>query len=330
MPLRNILVNYSTLNTLLEECLQSPTRLDPDIKARIIGVKWQMSTFNLLFGLKLCERILKMTDNLSRTLQKNALSAAEAQHIASLTVATLSTMRTDEAFQAFYDLVERLRSSAGVEQPSLPRKRKVPRRIDDGACSNYFSETVEEHYRLQYFEAVDLAVTSIKDRFDQPGYAMYRNLEELILKGAAGGDLSEPLREASGVYHELDVSQLKLQLSNLATYFREKNITASLEECVKYLQSLSPAAMTFFSEVCTVVRLILVMPATNAASERSFSTMRRIKSYLRSTMRQPRLNHVMVLNIYQEQLDELDLTAIANEFVSCCEHRLRYFGKFTS
>ena len=62
-------------------------------------------------------------------------------------------------------------------------------------------------------------MTSIKDRFNQPGYAMYRNLEELILKRAAGGDISEPLREASGVYHELDVSQLKLQLSNLATYF---------------------------------------------------------------------------------------------------------------
>jgi len=34
-----------------------------------------------------------------------------------------------------------------------------------------------------------------------------------------------------------------------------------------------------------VVQLILVMPATNAVSERSFSTMRRIKVYLRSTMR---------------------------------------------
>ena len=88
--------------------------------------------------------------------------------------------------------------------------------------------------------------------------------------------------------------------------------------------------MTFFSEMCTVVRLILVMPGTNAASEGCFSTMRCIKSYLRSTMGQPRLNHVMVLNIYQEQVDELDFIAIANEFVSCCEHRLRYFGKFTS
>ena len=38
-------------------------------------------------------------------------------------------------------------------------------------------ETVKEHYRLQYFGAVELAKTSIKDRFDQSGYVVYRNLE---------------------------------------------------------------------------------------------------------------------------------------------------------
>ena len=38
--------------------------------------------------------------------------------------------------------------------------------------------------------------------------------------------------------------------------------------------------------------------------------MRRIKSYLRSTMLQPRLNYLMIL-----KLDDVDLSSIANEFV---------------
>ena len=117
-------------------------------------------------------------------------------------------------------------------------------------------------------------MASIKDRFDQPGYAVYRNLEELLLKGAAGSELSKQLGEVSAVYHELDVSQLALQPSNLATYFRENSITPSLEECLKYLRSLSPAAKTFYNEVCTVAKLILVMPASNAVSERASSVMR--------------------------------------------------------
>lgn len=70
------------------------------------------------------------------------------------------------------------------------------------------------------------------------------------------------------------------------------------------------------------------MPATNAVSEWLFSAKRRLKSYLRNTMGQARLNHLMVLNIFKERLDDLDLNAIANESVWGSEHRLRVFGNF--
>ena len=45
-------------------------------------------------------------------------------------------------------------------------------------------------------------------------------------------------------------------------------------------------------------------------------------------MGQGRLNYLMVLNIYKEDLDNLDLTIIANQFVQGSEHRLQIFGKF--
>ena len=67
------------------------------------------------------------------------------------------------------------------------------------------------------------------------------------------------------------------------------------------------------------------MPATNAASKRSFSAM---KSYLRSTMGRAQLNHLMTLNIYKNEV-KLDLNVVANEFVSGNEHRMRFFGNFT-
>ena len=79
----------------------------------------------------------------------------------------------------------------------------------------------------------------------------------------------------------------------------------------------------------TNIFLLLVMPATNATSERLFWVLRRLKSYLQSTTSRPRLNHVMVLSIYKELLDELDLYAVANEFVGSSEYRLRLFGTFT-
>ena len=66
-------------------------------------------------------------------------------------------------------------------------KRKVTKYLDDGSAdSSFFSETVEDWYQVAYFEVLDLVIEAIKDRFDQPGCAIYRNLEELLVKGAAG------------------------------------------------------------------------------------------------------------------------------------------------
>ena len=63
--IESILMNYNSLNVLWEECLK--TNLQPNVKGRIIGIQAQMQQFSLLFGLKMCEHVLKITDSLSNT-----------------------------------------------------------------------------------------------------------------------------------------------------------------------------------------------------------------------------------------------------------------------
>ncbi len=320
----SILANYNILAQLWEECLE--LKLDPDIKGRIIGVSTQMSKYSLIFGLKLCERILKITDNLSITLQKQSLSASQAQHVAQLSVETLKRMRTSESFDSFYQLVEALRVKFIADPAVLPRKRRAPKRIEIGEGESYFTDDVKAYYRIQYYEVLDLAVSAISDRFDQPGYITYSNLESLLIKAVNQEDYSKELESVMDFYEgDFSKPDLETQLEILKSKF---STTASLREIITYLQSLSNDQHTFFNQVCQIVRLIIVMPATNAASERSFSTMRRIKSYLRSTTGQVRLNNLMILNIYKEALDELDLRVVANDFVAGNEHRSSLFGIF--
>ena len=56
-----------------------------------------------------------------------------------------------------------------------------------------------------------------------------------------------------------------------------------------------------------LVKLILVMPATKAVSERLFSYLKRIKTYLLSTTTNNRLIHLLILYIHklQQQTDSL-------------------------
>ena len=66
---------------------------ESDVKARINGVSSAMKTFDFLFGLMLAERILKHTDNLSRTLQATSMSAVEARLRALLSLRRYGLMR---------------------------------------------------------------------------------------------------------------------------------------------------------------------------------------------------------------------------------------------
>ena len=50
-----------------------------------------------------------------------------------------------------------------------------------------------------------------------------------------------------------------------------------------------------FSEVSKLLKIVLVTPISTADSERSFSTMKRIKTYFRNTMLQDRLNSLACL-----------------------------------
>ena len=103
-----------------------------------------------------------MTDNLSRPLRNSSLSGAEAEQLASLSVATLQGMRTGEAWTVFYGSVESLHQKLGVSGAVLPRKQKVPKRYSDGS-EGFHSETPQDMYRVAYFEAIDLSIAAIKD-----------------------------------------------------------------------------------------------------------------------------------------------------------------------
>ncbi len=119
------------------------------------------------------------------------------------------------------------------------------------------------------------------------------------------------------------------ELCGASVSVRRPDATVTLKDIKNFNISLGEAK-SLVSEVSKLVKLILVLPATNATSERSFSALRRVKTYyLRGTMKQSRLNHLMLLHVHKDLSDGLDIISCANEFVSVNEHRFNIFGKFT-
>ena len=149
-----------------------------------------------------------------------------------------------------------------------------PHHLDDG-CVPTFPDSVEEHYRSIYFEVLDLIVSCIEDRFNQAGYKTFRNVQELLLKAAAGEPYDDELRSVLSFYgSDFDALLLPTQLEIFSQDFQADG-KVTVREIVRYFQKCSDAQLQLQSQVSKLVRLLLVMPATNAGSERCFSALRK-------------------------------------------------------
>lgn len=211
-----------------------------------------------------------------------------------------------------------------------PRKRKVPARFEDGDAEAEFVSTVESHYRQIYYAAIDHMTCAITDRYDSQDFHTYLQSEQLLLKCVKGSTYETEFQTVTNFYgddfHPKDLnSQLQALSANFESEKEKEDVT--LSDIVKYFESTS--IRNWLSEVSKLLQLVLIMPATNATSERSFSSLRRIKTYLRSTMTQNRLNNLMTLHVHRDYVDKLELQDIASEFIKRGQ-RITIFGKFES
>ena len=110
--------------------------------------------------------------------------------------------------------------------------------------------------------------------------------------------------------------------------FRHTTGMASVREAKLAYQQMSTECRALFPQVQTLLKLLLVCPVTTCECEKSFSALRRLKTWLRNSMSQQRLNHTLVGNVHRNLLDEVDVPALAKEFAEKTEIRRRIFGSF--
>ena len=110
---------------------------------------------------------------------------------------------------------------------------------------------------------------------------MYSRCEEVLLKAAKGEDYEDELAQVCEFYgSDFDAFTLSTQLQTLSAQFCVSTSRDSLllADIVAFFRGLTTAECALMSQVATLLKLVLVMPATNAVSERSFSAMGRIKN----------------------------------------------------
>jgi len=174
-----------------------------------------------------------------------------------------------------------------------------------------------------YWRCQDTAVRSLRccHGLSKYGLSKYLLFECVLLNGQITGTDADGLDS----YPELDIARLAVELAMFKSQFSYQ----TLHEAKARLQAMTPEVRTVFSEVEQLVRLMLLCPVSSCEAERSFSCLRRLKTWLRSTMTQQRLNFIIVCHVNQEVLDSLPISAIAAEFAGRSDIRRSVFGNGT-
>ena len=297
------------------DCLEATASSHSHVSARAMGLRTQLDCGNTLLGLKIAYQVFGVIEQFNRSLQSTSQSVAGMLAAVSETIDNLVALREDKVFDELLAETTAVQTALNMKPVSVPRQRKTPKCLS-GVAIDRVATTVSEHYRPMFYSLIDTAVVQLKERFNSVGLIKYDSIEDVLLSGIVNEELLEP-------FVELNVSDLKLKLQ----HFRRKRPVKSVRETIQIMQEMANEVRGEYAEVEKLVRLLLVNPASSCEAERSFSTLRRLKTWLRSTMTQVRLNAVAVCHIHQHLLDSVNDERIVQSFVAKSESRALIFGK---
>jgi hypothetical protein len=308
---------YTALMTSLEE---AKANCSPEVSARAFGLYARFQDPTTLLGLNMAQIVLSPLESLNRSLQSTTMTIAGMLEAAKTVKQQLVDMRLDEKFTLLLSKVEQQLTAFSLGPLVVPRERKPTARFS-GPAEAFHTKSVETHYRIEYFKLIDVAIQQLDDRLLKcPGLLNYLQLESTLLSGQISDIVNQypELGEIRSLQTQLDMF---LSLPDIAS-----SIHLNLETCTHVLRSMIPEMRAMFPNVESLVRLLLVNPASAATAERSFSGLRRLKTYLRSSCGQLRLNNLAICHVHKEILDTLDISSLMNEFVLANDKRAAVFG----
>ena len=123
-------------------------------------------------------------------------------------------------------------------------------------------------------------------------------------------------------YLGIDLTKLKAQTTAVKDMIEEQLYKSFVhsEDVFSFLMTMP----CVFQDLITFARLTLTIPVLSATSERRFSTLKRVKTYLRSTMSELRLNNLCLLSIEKELSHSIlqDASQIVDRFATMKNRRL--------
>lgn len=323
--------------------LSTDTSASPECRAKARGLLMKIQSFSDMFNVMVMQELAYLLEGNSRHLQSSTDRRTSNVSIKRLYI-RLQELRSDEEFERLYDRVEGLSGLKHDDDIAPKRKRSLPGRMADFVAYESRHAPVEDPTMgeksklwINFYAAIDATTQAIESRFDQEDLKVLRDIDECLIKGANGeSNALEVKRKLANLSTSVNLDTLSEELQELPVHIKIYNKETSVVPIRKVTKvsticdvlTEKQSSKECLPEVHKLLKLYNSVPLVSATAERTFSVMRRLKSWLRSTLTANSLNNKMFASIHRDRMDDVSSEKIAREFVANSQERRNYFGRF--
>lgn len=321
--LKTVRDNYEALMDFFDE-IMNDSSVDGTITASASAYLHKLKTFDFFYNLNALIFVFERIEILNSVLQKIDLDFMQSHENVKTTMASLRKSRNED-FPKVWNKIKENSEKLELDLPVLPRVRKAAKRHDSDSSPHVFANP-EELYRKRFFEILDHSVTALATRFQSGTMEILNDFESFAIKK------TESPEKIMSFYKTENFDADRLTLHRDMIYDLMKNDPLkygepkSLGGVVKFLRE-NLNTLQLVPEMKKLICILLTIPTSTCTCERSFSALRRLKTWIRNMLTAERLNHLSILNVHRDLVSKIDIDALMDEFISRHQVRMNTFAR---
>ncbi len=294
------------------------------------GLYASCTNFQFIITIIITCNILNYTLEATRKLQRREIDIVKGYAEIDRIIATVVSTRENinQKHREWYEEAERFADSVNIT-PSMPRtcSRQLLR-------DNQPADTPEDYYRRTVsIPFLDHVNNELQTRFDRSSNTVVKGfhiIPEIMRRNADQREKANVDWRAKFLefvrHYEVDFPSeriVKADLDLWETYWLKMHIgvvPSTVAETLKQVKERSLSNQT----AITALKLLGTVPVTTCECERSVSSLRRLKTYMRSTMAQERLNGLALLHTHRQM--SFNIEELVDKFAREQPRRMRLYN----
>ncbi|KAL4101261.1 hypothetical protein QTP88_021281 [Uroleucon formosanum] len=310
----SMLKNYSAILNFLSN--------EVDIQAykdvlEAIGIQNQIQKCQFLIVIIILKEVLGIINILSTSLQSKTATLDKARNVVNGVIQSFICLRSDDEFSKLWSTVVELAEKHNIllEVPHIgsKRKRAQPVHLNEfhletttGAEQDdqiNASDSVELYYRRTvYFPIINTIINNLRYRFSEESLEMASSIDCFM---EMDYEKSQYFINHYKVVMNINLNLLKSEMLVLKNCLPSNYNRDIIKDICK-----KPT----FPNVYKMLQVALTIPVSSATCERSFSSMRRLKNWLRASMEQQRFTDLAILNIERDIVNKITSSEILKKY----------------